>query len=302
MNRKGSSSDESAADLDTLRTRFRKLARLAKDNGHEGERASAKAAAMLREHGDAVLVPPSGSPPRVGTVRKPRRESEKARLRREAEQAERLAESKFFGARSDARHKVRIAQLRAWTPGERAAAAAASKALEKTLRAELRAWNAAETLRRAGLVAVLLLAALPALGQTRTLSDVAAEMRSGTRQGTASFSAVETTLPSARSVFVPPAPTWEPEREREPAPPVVVLDPSPWYAGYTGYGYARGGRRPHEGRPSSSRPPSPGRPAVRPPAPSRPAPVPQTFSTLASHRATARPPARVSSGGRKGGS
>jgi hypothetical protein len=47
-----------ADDLDVLRERFRKLAALAKGNGHEGAVAAERAAAMLRQHGDDVLRPP----------------------------------------------------------------------------------------------------------------------------------------------------------------------------------------------------------------------------------------------------
>ncbi len=103
---------------------------------------------------------------------------------------------------------------------------------------------------RTAALAVVLVAALPslALAQTRTLSDVARELKQG-KHGTANFSAVESTIPQQQDVYSPPVVEAEaPPRERE---TVVPAEPEPWFFGYApaypaNYGgdYRRHARRP----------------------------------------------------------
>jgi len=133
-------------------------------------------------------------------------------------------------------------------------------------------------------LAVALVAAVPslALAQTRTLSDVARELRKRIH-GTGNFSAVESTIPQRLIVYSPPA-----QEVASPAPEpetVVPVEPEPWFYGYApAYpAYYGGGHRRHAYHPSV--------PAHRPPVHvSGPRPTPYSKA-----RATVMRPAATSS-------
>jgi hypothetical protein len=106
--------NDAADPLEELRERFRKLARLAKGNGHEGARAAEVAAAMLREHGDAVLLQPPNIVFRA-LADVSRNIDERIRARKEERRARPYADDDAF----------RLG-VRSWgTPEEKAAQAAA---------------------------------------------------------------------------------------------------------------------------------------------------------------------------------
>ncbi|HTS03900.1 MAG TPA: hypothetical protein VMN04_15360 [Thermoanaerobaculia bacterium] len=110
--------------------------------------------------------------------------------------------------------------------------------------------------------------AAPVSAAPRSLSDVARELREG-RRAVGGFSAVETTVPWSREVYVP-AYEWEDEAI-SPPPPEVVAPPAPayetaWIPAWYGGGARRPRVRPHPAFHTTA--PGPGRlPAVRPSTP-----------------------------------
>lgn len=106
--------------------------------------------------------------------------------------------------------------------------------------------------------------ASPVSAEPRSLSDVARELREG-RKATASFSAVETTVPRHVAFLSQPY-REEPEPEPESGPEVVVEQPQVYVPSYYPYGYG-GSLPPRRYRPRASFRASP--PAAAPGASAR---------------------------------